>query len=882
MTLAAGTKLGPYQIVEPLGAGGMGEVYRARDTKLGRDVALKVLPSAFAADPERMARFKREAQVLASLNHAHIGAIYGFEDSGSVHALVMELIEGPTLADRIARGPIPLDEALPVAREIAEALEAAHERGIVHRDLKPANIKITPDGNVKVLDFGLAKAVEGDASSTDIHNSPTLTRMSTQAGIILGTAAYMSPEQAKGKSVDRRTDIWAFGCVLFEMLTGKHAFEGETVSDTLAAVIRGEPDGSLLPADTPARIRELLSRCLNKDVRQRLQSAGEARIAIDQVLSSAPEQTKPAAVAAGRSWLREAIAWLLVAALTLIAVGLGVWNHLHQASEESSPMLAYIPPPPDTSFNAFGFGAGPVVVSSDGKQLAFTATDQNGISKLWLRPLSSDKAMPVAGTEDAAAPFWSADGRALGFFEGDKLKSVDLNNGNIQVLAESSCSGSGGAWSTAGNILFTPGCDAPLSEIASSGGTPHPVAKLEESELQQGQPTFLPDGRRFLYISLDKNRTTAIWAGSLDSSEKKLVLKDATSPRFSSGYLLFIRGGNRVFAQRFDPESFKLTGNALALAESYRYSVSSNGILAYQGGSNEGRIEWFDHNGNTVGPVSPTAIYHTLRISPDGTRVLLTITDAQSGVLDLWSVASSGGVQTRLTFGPARKEGSAWSPDGKYVAYSCLQNDKVAVCRKPADGSGAQEVLYTFGPEINAANVVDWSPDGRYISFDQHKAKVSRWENWVLPLFGDRKIFQPAPVTFDQYDGCFSPDGRWLAYFSYESGRPEAYVVPFPGPGGKFQISTSGGWLVHWDKSNRLYFLTRGNRLMQADLSLSEKSVQVKAIQPLFQVNVPSFNAPLMDATSDGSRFVVISAADPTATRSITLLLNWEAELKTK
>jgi serine/threonine protein kinase len=880
MTLAAGTKFGPYEIMGPLGAGGMGEVYRARDTRLGREVAIKVLPEAVARDAERMGRLRREAQVLASLNHPNIAAIYGFEDTNNAPALVMELVEGSTLGDRIKTGTIPAEEALPIAKQIAEAVEYAHERGIIHRDLKPANIKLADADAVKILDFGLAKALESEMSPADISSSPTISQMATQAGMILGTAAYMSPEQAKGKSVDRRADIWAFGCVLFEMLSGKQSFGGETTTDILAAVVRGEPDWTQLPPATPPRVRGLLERCLRKEPKQRLQSMGDARIAIEEILSGAPAEARADSPIVERRSNREPIAWSLVVALGIVAVGLGVWSALRPASPSPSPVLAYIPPPPGTSFRAFGFSAGPVVVSPDGKQLAFSATDQSGVTKLWIRPLSLSQATSLAGTEDAAAPFWSPDSRSLGFFANGKLKTVDLDNVSIQVLSDALCPDSfSGAWGKGGTILFTPRCHAPLNQILASGGSPRIVTKLEENEWEHRSPAFLPDGRQFVYAVLGKDRSNSIWAATLDSNEKRIVLKDASSPQFASGCLLFVGSAGRVFAQQFDPGRGRLSGNPVLLAESQNYSVSGNGVLAYQGGSQEGRLEWFDRSGNPAGSIGETAVYASAKISPDDAHVLADIEDTQSPVSDLWSFPAAGGVGTRLTFGPGSKAFSVWSPDGKYVAYSCQTGGKLGLCRKPADGSGAEENLFTFNSEIGVADVVDWSPEGRYLSFDVHNIKDSRWGNWILSLSGEVKQFQVAPETADQYDGNFSPDGRWLAYFSYESGRPEVYVVPFPGPGGKFQISQSGGWLVRWDKKNHLYFLTMGNRLMEADLAMNEKSVQVKSIHPLFQLAVPSTSNPFFDVNSDGSRFLVITAADPTASQSITVLLNWEAKL---
>jgi eukaryotic-like serine/threonine-protein kinase len=881
MTLNSGSRLGSYEIHAAIGAGGMGEVYRARDAKLGRDVALKVLPEAFARDAERMARFQREAKVLASLNHSNIASIYGLEDSGATHALVMELVEGPTLADRITQGPISIDEALRIAKQICEALEYAHERGIVHRDLKPANVKVTTDDVVKVLDFGLAKAIEGDASSMDMANSPTISRMATMQGVLLGTAAYMSPEQAKAKPVDRRADIWAFGCVLYEMLTGTMAFNGETVTDTLAAVIKEEPDWSQLPSTTPTRVRVLLQRCFQKDPKQRLQAIGDARISIDEVLSGkAPEPSSVAAAPASAPVWRRALPWVGGALAGSLVAGLVIWKFAAPAPQ-AFPVLSYIPPPQNTTFRDFGFSPGPVVVSPDGRQLAFSATDEDGITKLYLRPLDAGKAQAIAGTEDAGAPFWSPDGGSLGFFADQKLKTVNLANGNVQVLGDASCA-LGGAWSSSGTILFAPNCAGPLDKIPSSGGKPSPATALESEETAQESPAFLPDGLHFLYVSACPYAGTcssSVWIDSLGSSEQKLVLKDATSPRFASGHLLFIRD-NRVFAQAFDPAADKLSGEATAVAEALNYSVSATGVLAYQGGTLKGRMEWFDRSGNLLGSVGPVAEYLSVGLSPDGKRILAEVDDPQSNSSDLWLYPASGGVGTRLTFGPGNKEFAVWSPDGKYIAYTCQPDGKPGICRKLANGSGTEDKVFTFGSGISEPLVVDWSPDGRYLSLNEKVTKALRTETVILPLFGDGKPFQVASVRTQQYGGAFSPDGHWLAYFSYESGRPEVYVVPFPGPGGKFQISQNGGWNEKWDKKGHLYFLSIGNRLMEADMTTSGGSVLLKAIQPLFQLSLPSFADPIVDVSADGSRFLVITSSDPNASRSIGLLLDWQGKLE--
>ncbi len=886
MLLAVGDKLGPCEILSAIGAGGMGEVYRARDTNLGRDVAIKVLPEAFARDPERMARFQREAKVLASLDHPNIASIYGVEDSGATLALVMQLAEGPTLADRIKQGPLPIDEALRIARQMADALEYAHERGVVHRDLKPANVKVSRDDSVKILDFGLAKAVQGEAGDLDMANSPTLTHMATQAGVLLGTAAYMSPEQAKAKPVDRRADIWAFGCVLYEMLTGKMAFASETVADTLAAVLTKEPDWALLPAATPARVRALLRRCLQKDAKQRLQAIGEVRITLDEVLSRAPDASgglegSTSGIAAAlmpASMRRRALPWGIAALLAIIAAGVGTWAWLAPRQTTEPPALAYIPPPPGTSFRSFGFGEGPVVVSPDGKELAFSAADQKGITQIWVRRLADGTTTALAGTDDGAMPFWSADGLSLGFFADNKLKTVTIGSETVQTLGDANCD-DGGAWNSQNVILFVPRCGGPIDRISASGGIPQPVIQLATGEIVISQPAFLPGGTAFFYISEDKNRSISIRMASLTSGKSEPVLSNAESPQFASGYLLFLRSG-KIFAEPFDPESGKLSGNPLPLGEAQSFSASGNGVLTWQGGTADARLEWFDRNGNSLGTIGDVRPWVTTDISPDGKEVLADDATPGSGGTDLWLYPAKGGVGTRLTFGPGPKIWAVWSPDGKYIAYACHPGATWAICRKPADGSGAEETLMNFGPDTLSAELVDWSPDGRYLSCDIDSAKTGRQNDWILALDGSKRLFEPAPVDAAQFDGNFSPGGHWLAYFSYETGRPEVFVVPFPATGAKYQISQTGGWALRWAAGNKLSYLTMGNRLMEADLAMSGDSLTVKSIEPLFQLSLPTTNAPLFDVSRDGSRFIVATSADPAASDSITLLLNWPERLK--
>jgi eukaryotic-like serine/threonine-protein kinase len=887
VTLAAGAKLGPYEIVAPLGAGGMGEVYRARDTKLGRDVALKVLPAAFATDPERMARFRREAQVLASLNHPHIGAIYGFEDSGDTHALVMELIEGPTLADRIACGAIPIGETLPIAREIAEALEAAHERGIVHRDLKPANIKITPDGNVKVLDFGLAKAIEGDPSLTDIHNSPTITSMATQAGIILGTAAYMSPEQAKGKPVDRRTDIWAFGSAFFEMLTATRPFEGETASDALAAVIRAEPEWSLLPSNTPQRIRNLLLRCLKKDPRQRLQAIGEARIAIEEVLSGTPEASSTVAEAHAR----RLVPWAAAVAAVILA-GLFAARDFMRKPEPLPAIVSQIAAPPNTRFVLTGINAAPPILSPDGERVAFSAIGPDGRQLLWVRTLNLATAQTLDGTDGAMFPFWSADGRSLGFFANGKLNRIEASGGPPLALCDVAI-GRGGTWGADGTILFTPNLSSPVFRIAASGGTPQPVTTLNGSlnERSHRWPQFLPDNKHFLFFAQSGNGS--VYVTSLDGGQPKLLLQNETGAVYSPpGYLLFVRQGT-LMAQPFDASKLHLTGDAVPLAEhasvnavTHRaiLTVSENGIMVYETGdatSDADQPVWYDRTGKQIEVTGTSGNYVEPRISPDGRKLAIANAPA-GGNFNIWVFDLARTTKTRLTFSPASDRQPNWAPDGKSVAFMSNRNGANHIYMNASDGTGASTPLTMddaseFGPSFSA--------DGRYLLFERLAGQSnSRREIWGVLLSGDRKAFPVIQSQYDLYAPSISPDGKWLAYESRESGRPEICVIPFLHGTGKWEVSTAGGLQPRWRRDGReLFYLSTDNKIMAAEITEQGSSLLVGNVQSLFQVNPVSFaGSSPYDVTGDGKKFVVASLASSQASEPLTLVVNWPALLKQK
>ena len=894
MPVAPGTRLGPYEIVAPLGAGGMGEVYRARDTKLGRDVALKVLPATFTTDPERMARFRREAQVLASLNHPHIGAIYGFEDSSSAHALVMELIEGPTLADRIARGAIPVDEALPIARGIAEALEAAHERGIIHRDLKPANIKVTPDGNVKVLDFGLAKAIEDNPSATDIHNSPTITSMSTQPGIILGTAAYMSPEQAKGKSVDRRTDIWAFGCVLFEMLAGKRPFEGETVSDALAAVIRAEPEWSLLPSYTPQTIRNLLQRCLKKDPRQRLQAIGETRIAIEEVLSGT-SQDLPSAVELRTAAWRRALAWA-VATAAIILAALFAAKYFTRNPEPMPVIVSQIVPPPNTRFVFTGINPGPPIFSPDGERLVFSAVSSDGRQLLWVRPFDSAAAKPLDGTDGATFPFWSADGRSLGFFANGKLSRIDVSGGPPLALCDIAI-GRGGTWGADGTILFTPNVSSPVFRIAASGGTPRQVTTLNASlnERSHRWTQLLPDNKHFLFFA---QRAVVgiggVYAGSLDGGAPKLIMQNDSNVVYSRpGYLLFVRQGI-LMAQRFNASQLRLDGDAVPLVEHVGvnaitsraiFAVSETGMMVYEAGDATGdtdQLVWYDRSGRQIEATGTPGLYLEPSVSADSSKLAISSLAGGTGNLNIWVFDLARTTKTRLTFPPSSDRQPNWAPDGKFVAFVSNRNGPPHIYLNASDGTGTPTTLTAddasqFAPRFTA--------DGRYLLFERLAEQPnSRREIWGVTLSGDRKAFPVIQSEYDVYAPALSPDGKWLAYESRESGRPEICVIPFLHGTGKWEVSAAGGVQPRWRWDGReLFYISTDNKIMSAEITEQGSSLLIGKVRSLFQVNpVPFAGGSNYDVTGDGKKFVVASLAASQGSEPLTLVVNWITLLKQK
>jgi len=881
----------------------MGEVYRARDSKLGRDVALKVLPGEFSLDPQRMARFEREAQLLAALNHPNIAGIYGLEDSGTVRALVMELVEGDTLAERIRRGPLPLEEALQIALHIAIALEYAHERGIIHRDLKPANIKITPNGTAKVLDFGLAKAVEGDPSAADPSSSPTMSRMATQAGIILGTAAYMSPEQARGKPADRRADIWAFGCVLFEMLSGNQPFSGETVSDALASIIKEPPDWSQLPKTTPARLRDLLERCLKKDYRQRLQSIGDARITLEEVIPGTPEATALAAATtpavavaqpAVPAW-RRLLPWALAAILS-IALFVTALERSRQSAPQRPVNLALLIP----ADRQLDLQNGPgVVLSPDGSRAAYVLMDpKSGTNMLYLREMDQPAAVPLEGTTTAAAPFFSPDSQWIAFFSDGKLKKVSVRGGAPVALCNISAA-RGGDWGSDGTIVLTPQFTNPLIRIPAAGGAPQTFTHLDtaRSEITHRWPQFLPGGKTVLFTASADNNFFGhanVVAAPLDTGVMKVLVENAYFGRYlPGGYLTYVSQGS-LFMVPFDAQSLKVTGTAIPVLKgvvadasngSAQFSAAENGSVAYLTGDKASRdlnIVRLDRKGNSTVLLKDQADASSPRFSPDGKRLAF-----QRGAGGIWVLDLARGTTTPVTPGIVGTVFPTWTPDGQRIAYAHEKGAAVRIYWKRADGTGEEEPLTP--DTISNAFPSSWSPDGKILAFyGFSKTDGSCCEVWTVTLDDKGKpqepqLFAGAGAGKEVTMPSFSPDGRWLAYSSEESGVLQVYVAPYPGGAGKWQVSTDGGMEPHWSHSGHELFYASRAALMAVPYSVEKDSFQPGKPQAVFQGSF-EMRLPLgsYDVTPDGSQFVVFqfSGGKESAVAQPTVVLHWLDEAR--
>ncbi len=879
-----GQTIAHYKVTAKLGAGGMGEVYRATDTKLGRDVALKVLPEAFAQDAQRMARFQREAQLLASLNHPNIATIHGLEESGTTRALVMELVEGPTLAERITQGDVPLEEALQIARQMAEALEAAHEKGIIHRDLKPANVKIAPDGKVKVLDFGLAKALAPDSGAYDISHSPTLTAMgATRDGLILGTAAYMSPEQARGKVLDNRTDIWAFGCVLLECLTGRPVFSRDTVSDTIAAILTREPDLAALPAATPNRIRELLRRCLQKDARRRLHDIADARIEVEEALAH-PEELATAAESSApptRVWWR-LLPWgvALALAISLAVVG---WRQFHSPGPTTPGVVRLSFELPQNV--AFGDARWPLLaLTPDGTRMVFTGSE-NGEAQLYLRQMDQWESRPIAGTRGASRPFLSPDGQWVAFTVGRKLKKVATEGGPAVDLCEG---WGGGSWGREGQIVYTKDYNEGLWQVSASGGATHMLTSPDRAKGELGHwwPQILPGGEWVLFTAfstpIEKSR---ILARSLRTGEQRTLLEGAISGRFAaSGHLLYAQG-ETVLTVPFDPRRMEVTGGptpALAGVFTYpqnglsQYAVTDGGTLAFLRSTAitpEQKLVSVDRSGKVQTIRVNVQTHAGIRLSPDGKR--LAIAQHEGGhPPDMWVLDINRGSLARLTFGPASNFNPVWTADGKRLFY-VSERPVFDLYGKAADGSGPEEAFFVSANDKFPLSV---SPDGKTLLISMYDSKT-RNDLWLLPLEGKREPKPLLTTPFEELAGAFSPDGRWIAFQTDESGKAEVYMQDYPGGSSRVQISTAGGSEPVWSRNGKELFYRAGRKLMVVAMGAGAAPGKPKVMfEGDFRVGD---RIPAYDVSPDGEIFYFVQTSKPAEQRGkVDIVLNWFDELQ--
>jgi eukaryotic-like serine/threonine-protein kinase len=866
MSFTAGEKLGPYEIVAPIGAGGMGEVYRARDPRLDRDVAIKISSEQFSE------RFEREARAVAALNHPNICTLY---DVGPNY-LVMEHVEGET-----PRGPLPLDEALRIALQIAGALEAAHEKGITHRDLKPGNIKVRPDGTVKVLDFGLAKILEAGSGVTGgarLTNSPTLMSPAmTMAGVILGTAGYMAPEQARGKPVDKRADIWAFGVVVYELITGERMFDGETISDTLAQVLTKEPDLEKVPT----KVRKLLGRCLQKDSKQRLRDIGEVRFWLEE--DTAPSESELRGELRARHESRVERGWRrapwAVAILALASAGLVAYQHF---TEETRLVKLFLPPPDNGGFRESNSIP---AVSPDGRWIAFPAT-VTGKTSLWVRDLEALTPRELPGTEDARFPFWSPDSRTVAFFTNSKLKRIDAAGGPALSLADVRLA-MGGTWSKDDVIVFAPDAVGGLFRIPAAGGPPMPATEPDKgkAEASHRYPWFLPDGRHFLYLSRSSSETATVYAGDIESKTARPVMPAQSNIAYSPhGYLLFVSGGT-LMAQPFDAGKAKTTGEPQPVAERIdaptttfgenEFSVSQAGTLIYTSGRASGvtQLTWFDRSGKTLGTVGSPGIVTTPALSPDGTKIVVDVRSGrQSAQSDIWLHDLTHGTTSRVTAGAPFAGFPVWSGNGSEIAYTTNRDGFAALYRKSVSGVAPEELLDKTGDARHI--VTDWSRDGQYIITQRNLAR----ELWVYPTSGEKKphlyLKAEGPIA---YNTKLSPNGQWLAYQTDQNGTFEILVETFPKRSRQWQISTNGGTRPAWSRDGReLYFISLDGKMMASEI-VPGPVFEHRVPKALFDVRLDS-NA-RFDVSKDG-RFLMLPRVEQEVVVPMTVVLNWTAGLK--
>jgi serine/threonine protein kinase len=890
MSLDPGTKLGRYEIRSKIGEGGMGEVYLARDTQLGRDVAVKVLPSTFSQEVERLHRFEQEASAASALNHPNILSIYDVGTHDGSPYVVSELLEGQSLRHRIGGTRLPQRKVIDYALHIAHGLAAAHEKGIVHRDLKPDNLFITNDGRVKILDFGLAKLTGAGDTELSQTSIPTR-RVDTDPGKVMGTVGYMSPEQVKGRAVDHRSDIFSFGAILYEMLSGRRAFYGESAAETMSAILKEDPpDLSETNQRISPALERLVNRCLEKNPQQRFHSASDLAFALEALSRSAPtsaETTTISNLAPRRLTQRErvfgSVAIVAIVAAVVVTIAL-ILSRSRPGPTELGAVRLFVPPPEKNSFGSFA-------ISPDGHRLAFVATDDSGKTMLWVRPLDSINSQRLAGTEEAIYPFWSPDSRFIGFFAASKLKKVEATGGPVQTLCNAPVP-RGGTWNRAGLILFAPNPTDPLYRVSAAGGEPSPATALDRSRLENSHrwPYFLPDGRHFLYSVLSGSETRGIYLGSLDEKETRRLLNVSNSDAAYAppGYLLFRREAT-LTAEPFDADTLRFTGDPFPVAEQVGFdaasfqtffSVSETGVLAYNiTGSVKTQLAWVDRGGKQIGVVGQPSFYFRPFLSPDEKQVAVDDVDIQAGNRDIWIIELGRGNPTRFTFDPAIEMWPVWSPDGGRIAFASNREGTMNIYQRPASGTGKEEELLKSD---SAKFPMDWSADGRFLLYQLTDPKTQS-DLWVLPAFGDRKPFPFLQSEFNERVGRFSPDGRWIAYCSDESGAWEVYVQSFPVSGGKWQVSTNGGYNPAWRRDGKeLFYISADKKMMAVDVKGEGAVFQRGVPKALFNLQIPTlFDIRARFAvTADGQKFLISNMLGENASAPIAVVLNWTSDLK--
>jgi Tol biopolymer transport system component len=878
MPLTVGSRLGPYEILASIGAGGMGEVYKARDTRLERTVAVKVLPQHLSAAPEIRQRFEREAKTISQFSHSHICALYDVGREGDTEYLVMEYLEGETLADRLSRGPTPIDQTLRIGIEILSALDAAHKSGIVHRDLKPGNVMLTKAG-VKLLDFGLAKVaaapVSGISQATSLPTALQESQPLTTRGTILGTFQYMAPEQLEGREADARSDIFAFGCVLYEMLTGRKAFSGTSQASLIGSIMHSEPAAiSTIQPMIPASLDRIVKGCLAKEPEHRWSTAHDVMLQLQWIAEGGSLAGVPAPVVARRK-NREKLAWGLFAAALLAAAALAV-GYLRRAPKPP-PLVRFdvVPPPEIATMDV-------PRISPDGRILAFDATDIEGKQRIWIRPLNSLVAQPLMGTDGGVRPFWSPDSRYLAFIADGVMKKIDVTGGPPTKICDAP-GGSDGTWSSEGVIVWDGTGQDPLYRVPAAGGTRTVAMGLDASrkETSVGWPQFLPDGKHYIYlVTGEKPEDSAYWIASIDSKEKKMLAPAQTLVQYAPpGYLLFVRDQTLV-AQPFDASARKITGEAVPLAEKIgtdnvglaRFSVSTNGVLAYRTGETGGRLLWRDRSGRELETLGDPGDYANPTLSPSGDRLAFTANDARTGKADIWIRDLARGVNSRFTLGAGNNNRSVWSPDGSTIVFGSDRGGLFDLYQKAVKGSGEEKLLlHTDSPKSAGG----WSPDGKYIVYGSRKQST---DLWALPMFGDKKPIAIAVTPFNEQNPVLSPDGRYVAYLSNESGRDEIYVQTFPEPGGKWQVSNGGGSDPSWRGDGKeLYYRSPDQKLMAVEIRAGA-DFQAGVPKELFPIRIRVGNPRNKYAPSpDGQRFIIAAPLGREAMSPTTIVLNWPA-----